>query len=553
MDQKRYKSPIEMLYHWEKTRPNEIWLRQPIDGVMYTYTWKEAADEVRRMAAAIKAMNLPPKSKIALLSKNCAWWKFADLATMMSGHIGVPMYPNLTAESVKYVLEHSEAEVLFVGKLDSWAEMKPGLPEGIKCIEFPHYGAGEYESWDSVTAAHEPMQEDYIPDPDDWMTIIYTSGTTGTPKGVVHRFHAFGYAATNAVEHIGVDTNDRFFSYLPLCHIAERVLVEMGSLYSGGSINYAESLDTFAANLADAKPTVFLAVPRIWDKFQQGILGKMPQKKLSRLLKIPFVSGLVKKKVKQGLGLTDARLMFTGAAAIPASLMHWFDKNLDMKIQEAYAMTENCSYSHVTMKNAIRIGSVGQKLPHVDVRINPDDEEIQVKHEALMLGYYKEEEQTAEAFTEDGYLRTGDTGRIDDEGFLHITGRVKDIFKTAKGKYVAPAPIELKLSADSFVSQVCVVGSGIPQPIALVTPSEEGAKQSREVVAASLEATMNQVNSTLDKHEHVKKMVMLNEEWTVENGCLTPTMKIKRREVEKQHSTNYPGWYDQGDKVVWPH
>ncbi len=542
------RSPLEMLYHWEATRPDVVYLRQPIDGQIHTWTWREVGDEVRRMAAALQAMDLPPKSKIGLLSKNCAHWIMADLATMMSGHVGVPLYPNLNADTVKFVLEHSEARVLFVGKLDTWKDMKSGVPESVQLIAFPFYGHDEYTGWDYLTNAHQPLSGNYIPNPDDWASIIYTSGTTGYPKGVIHRFHAINFAISHAVRFINVGTGDRFFSYLPLSHIAERVLVELGSLYAGGTVDFAESLDTFAANLKVAKPTVFLGVPRIWSKFQQGILSKMPQAKLNRLLRIPIISGIVKKKIREGLGLEKARLVFTGAAPTPATLIHWFEK-LDIRIQEAYAMTENCSYSHVTLPNNIKVGAVGQPLPHCEVRLGEDDE-IQTRHEALMVGYYKDPEQTAESFTEDGYLRTGDTGSIDSEGFLKITGRVKDIFKTTKGKYVAPAPIELSLSSNTFVGQVVVVGDNIPQPIALITPSEEMAGKSPAEIIASLSRTLQEVNSLLDQHENLKKVVVLKEEWTVENGFLTPSMKIKRRVVEGKHRERYPSWYEQKDIIV---
>ncbi len=543
------RSPLEMLYHWESTQHDAVYMRQPVDGQMHTYTWREVGDEVRRMAAALRAMDLPEHSKIALISKNCAHWILTDLAIMMAGHVSVPLYPNLNADTVRYVLEHSEAKVLFVGKLDTWDEMKSGVPEGIRLIAFPFYGHEEYEAWDYLTHQHEPLTENYIPDSNDWASIIYTSGTTGYPKGVIHAFRSFTFAISNAVRHISVGQKDRFFSYLPLSHIAERVLVEMGSLYSGGTVDFADSLESFAANLRDAKPTVFLGVPRIWSKFQQGILHKMPQSRLDILLRIPIVSGLVKKKIKTGLGLSEAKLTFTGAAPTPAALMHWFAK-LGINIQEAYAMTENCSYSHVTLPNNIRIGAVGQPLPHTETRLGEDDE-IQSRHGALMVGYYKDPEQTAEVFTEDGFLRTGDTGTIDSDGFLRITGRVKDLFKTTKGKYVAPAPIELNLAANTYVGQVVVVGDNLPQPIALITPSEEINGKSLDEVIKSLIHTLEGVNKKLDHHEVVKKFVVLDEEWTVENGFLTPSMKIKRRVVEGKHREQYPSWYEYKETVVW--
>jgi long-chain acyl-CoA synthetase len=340
----------------------------------------------------------------------------------------------------------------------------------------------------------------------------------------------------------------RFFSYLPLSHIAERLLVQMGSIYTGGSVNFAESLDTFAANLAESRPTVFLGVPRIWAKFQQGILTKMPQKKLDLFLKIPILNGIVKKKIKTGLGLIDAQNTLTGAAPCPAALMEWF-KKLDINIQEAYAMTENCCYSHVTLNHEIKIGYVGKALPRCQVKLS-EQKEVLIKHEALMDGYYKEPQMTADTI-KDGWLHTGDEGYIDEEGYLKITGRVKDLFKTSKGKYVAPNPIEMKISANADIDQVCLVGDGLPQPIALVVLSEQGLKKTRDDLRLSLEKTLSDLNPTLDQHEQVEKAVIMKEAWTVENELLTPTLKIKRNPVEKLKKGHYETWYAAKGMVVW--
>ncbi|MBL4657752.1 MAG: AMP-binding protein [Flavobacteriales bacterium] len=542
------KSPLEMLYKWESETPDNVYLSQPIDGVLKEWTWKEAATEVRKMAAVIKGMDLEPNSNIGIISKNCAHWIMNDLAIMMAGHVSIPMYPNLNDSSVRQILEHSEAKVVFVGKLDDWASMKPGMPDGIRCITYPFYAEAGYETWDDLTEGVEPISENVVPTPDTMYTIIYTSGTTGMPKGVMHTFHNMSFAATHALTKIGLNNKDSFFSYLPLCHIAEKLLVHMGGLYSGGKVNFAESLDTFAANLAAASPTVFLGVPRIWTKFQQGILGKLPQAKMDKLLGIPILGGLIKKKVRKGLGLNDAQHVFTGAAPTPAALIKWFAK-LGIYIQEAYAMTENCCYSHVTFKDNIKIGYVGAALPYCEVKID-DNGEILIKHEALMTSYYKEPELTAETIV-DGYLRTGDKGEIDSEGFLKITGRVKDIFKTSKAKYVAPAPIEMKLSTNTNLEQICVVGTNVPQPIALTVLSEAGKQLSNEEIDSSLSETLNVVNPQLDHHENIAKFVILKDDWTVENGLITPTMKVKRPELEKIHEGNYEAWYEAEGKVVW--
>ncbi len=546
-----YKSPLEMFYHWESTKPNEMYLRQPIDGQWKEWTYKEAGQEIRKMAAYLKSLNLPEKSNIALISKNCAHWIMCDLAIMMSGHTSVPMYPNLNSETVKLILEHSESKVLFVGKLDDWASMKPGVPDnGIQCITFPFYSEEGYPVWDDLIKDVEPIAENVVRDQQDLCTIVYTSGTTGMPKGVMHTFFNWSFVSTLAIDHIKLaDSPQKFFSYLPLCHIAERFLVEMGSLYTGGSISFAESIDTFPANLADTNPTVFLGVPRIWSKFQQGVLAKMPQKKLDLFLKIPILNNIVRKKIQTALGLIEAKNIFTGAAPTPASLINWY-KKLGINIQEAYAMTENCCYSHVTMREWIKIGKVGQALPQVDVKLAPDTNEILIKHEGLMTGYYKEPGMTAETLV-DGYLRTGDEGSIDSDGFLQITGRVKDLFKTTKAKYVAPSPIEMKISDNQDVGQVCVVGEGIPQPIALMVLSETGKEKSQSEIEESIMSTIQHVNTTIDPHEQVKKVIIMKEEWTMENGLLTPSLKIKRNPLEKQYKPNYEKWYEAPDSVIW--
>lgn len=546
----KLKTPIGKFTEFVQKTPDKVFLRQPFEGKWHDYTWKQTDDQVRRMAAYLKSLNLEPQSKIAIISKNCAHWIMSDLAIMMSGHVSVPLYPTIPADMIKYVLEHSEAKVAFIGKLDDWSKQRSGVPEGVHCISYPFWTEPGYKNWDEIVKETAPLEGPVDLDMDSLITIIYTSGTTGLPKGVIHNFHAFSYAATYALNELKeLSQEERFFSYLPLSHIAERMLVEMGAIYTGGSIAFAESLEVFAKNLQEVKPTIFLAVPRIWTKFQQGIISKMPEKRLNLLLSIPILSGVIKNKIKAGLGLDKAKYVLTGAAPLPVATMKWFEK-LDIKICEAYAMTENSAYSHLTRKENRRPGYVGQLMPNVEIRLS-EEGEIQTKSDCVMLGYYKDEEKTKEAITEDGFLCTGDQGEIDKDGFLKITGRVKDIFKTDKGKYVAPAPIELALSKNTFIEQVCVVGSNLPQTMALVVVSAEGKEISKEDLAVSLEATMKEVNAIIDKHERMKKIVVMKEEWTVDNNLLTPTLKVKRNILEKKCECNYQQWYKANEVVVW--
>jgi long-subunit acyl-CoA synthetase (AMP-forming) len=238
-------------------------------------------------------MNLPPKSNIAILSKNCAHWIITDLAIWMAGHVSVPLYPTLSAETIQYVLEHSEAKLIFIGKLDSWKSQKSGVPDSIKKVQYPFWKNEGCISWEEFLGNNPPLKENIKANPQDICTIIYTSGTTGNPKGVVHSFNSATTHIRQALTKLKLTQEDRFFSYLPLSHVAERLLVEMGSLYSGGTVYFAESLDSFKENLVYSKPTIFLAVPRIWLKFQQGILGKLNQKKLNLAYKIVLVIGFL--------------------------------------------------------------------------------------------------------------------------------------------------------------------------------------------------------------------------------------------------------------------
>ncbi len=450
---------LERLYHWEETTPDRICLTQPMGGgVTRDFTWAEVADQVRRMAAHLEAQHWEPGSRVAILSKNCAWWLFSDLAIWMAGHVSVPLYPTLASDTINQILTHSEAKACFVGKLDGWDTMKSGVPDGMLCIAYPLSPAGvrsEHPGWDELCAAVVPMAGRTTRQPDELATIIYTSGTTGVPKGVMHSFGNFAWALDAGIERIPMTADDRMLSYLPLAHVVERVLVEHGWLHTGMHVFFADSLDSFVLDVQRARPTIFFSVPRLWVKFQQGVHHKLPEPKLQRLLRLPVIGGLVRAKVRKGLGLDQCRIAAGGAAPMPGALLEWF-AGLGLPINEGYGMTENLAVSHITIPGRNQRGTVGPVYRGVGHRIDPSNGEIQMRSAALMLGYYKEEQLTREAFTEDGWLKTGDKGTIDGQGLLRITGRVKDLFKTGKGKYVAPAPIEDKLMMHPAV-EACIV------------------------------------------------------------------------------------------------
>lgn len=542
--------PLELFFERESRHPNKTYLIQPLDGGrVEQLTWAEVGEQARRAAAWLRSLELAQGSKIAIISKNCAHWMVADLAIWMAGHVSVPLYPNLTAESVRQVLDHAEARVAFIGKLDDWPAMAPGVPEGVVTVALPLHAQGRFErTWQDLQAC-APIQDRPRPAADQLATIIYTSGTTGMPKGVMHDFGNFGFTAGHASELFGVGEGDRVLSYLPLCHVAERMFVELNSLYSGMTVYFAESLETFLDDLRRARPTVFFGVPRIWTKFQMGVYSKMPAGRLDLLLSIPLLGRLVGRKVLRGLGLDALRYSLCGAAPVPDALLNWY-KRLGLEVLNVYGMTENCGYSHVGRPGQSRLGWIGQNNPGVEVRIS-EEGEVQVRSGSTMLGYYKEPGKTAEVMTVDGFLRTGDKGEQDAEGNLRLTGRIKEIFKTSKGKYVAPAPIENRLAVHSHIEQVCVVGDGLPQPLALCVLSEAGRKESREQLESSLKRLLDETNRGLDKHEQLNGLVLVPEVWAVDNGFLTPTLKIKRASVEGAYGQHFGSWGEQGEGVVW--
>jgi len=549
------RSPLACLYHWEKTRPDAVHFTQPTgEGRVVDYTWREIMNEVRRMAAHLEARKLPEKSQIALFGKNSAHWIMADWAIWMAGHVTVPLYPVMNAETVRYILEHSDSRLLFVGKLDGWEAMKKGVPADLPVITLPLAPKTEGQSWQSIVDTTAPLTGAPDRGLDELATIVYTSGSTGQPKGVMQSFRSFNVVGTLMHDMMSATPDDRMLSYLPLAHVAERLVVENQSTYYGYRVFFAESLDTFMADLRRASPTIFFSVPRLWTKFHNAVLAKLPQKKQDILFKIPIVGRRVKRKILGQLGLENVRLAFTGAAPLPAHTIAWY-RSLGLELLEAYGMSENMAYSHFTRPEAPRLGYVGHANPGVECRI-ADDGEVLVKSPAQMLGYYKEPEKTAECYTADGFFKTGDMGEIDAEGRVRITGRLKELFKTTKGKYVAPVPIENRLSEHPRIEAVCVCGANHDSTYALMLLSEDTRKQlesgfPREALGLELSGLMSEVNAALNPHEQLEFAVVVKEPWTTDNGFLTPTMKIRRNVIEERYEPQVERWFEARKRVIW--
>lgn len=524
MSEKKYTSLPERLYHWEQTAPDRVWLRQPKNRQWQQWTWREAGQQARRMATYLKQQNLAPGSRVAIYAKNCAEWIISDLAIMLSGLVSVPLYPGQSASSMRYVMEHSDSQLLIIGAADDFSAIKEARPEAVNTIAIDGCSIDCDINFNEIQAACEPMSESPIPDLDTMFTIMYTSGTTGNPKGVMHLYRNAAFSIVNMMERNQRTEADRFVSYLPLSHAAERIVIEVQSLYCGAPISFIESLDTFVEDLREIRPTLFFSVPRLWKKFKEGVESKIAPKKLSLMLKTPILSSVIKNKVQQQLGLASVDLFITGSAPVPLDVQQWYLK-LGMPLQDGYGMTENFIYGCMCEGDPIP-GSVGKPMDNCELKIS-DDGEVLFKSEALMKGYYLEPEKTAEVLR-NGYYHTGDTGYLDDDGNLYLTGRLSETFKTSKGKFIRPAVLENQLGDIAELGQMCIMGHGMDQPVLLAGLSEAGQSMNIDAVRASVESAINTINQQLPAHEQIHQVLVVNEEWAPDNEMLTPTLKLKR-------------------------
>ncbi|WP_282065215.1 AMP-binding protein [Vibrio rotiferianus] len=543
--------PNEMILKWAKERPNEVYLKQIINRQFVEFTYAEVAEQALKLVSALRNLGVKPGDKVALVSKNCAEWFICDLAMMLGDYVSVPIFPTAGADTIEYCITHSESKALIGGKLDDPAATQQvinAMPDLIS-IALPYDTAPNCQyQYKELIANVMPSEERPQHTDDKLMSLVYTSGTSGLPKGAMLTYGAFSWSVQQLINHIGIQENDRLFSYLPLAHITERVYIFGSSIMGGVTTAFPESLDTFIEDVKMHRPTLFISVPRLWTLFQQRIQDKLPQKKLNILLKIPFVNSLIKKKLADGLGLDQARVLGCGSAPVSPALLEWY-RSVGLNITEAWGMTESFAYSTLNYPfRADKIGSVGNAGPGIELKI-ADDDEIMVRGKGLFSGYYKNDIATQESFDSEGWLHTGDIGSIDADGYLTIQGRKKDTFKTSKGKFVAPVPIEKKLFEYSRVEMMCLIGLGLPGPILLVVPhdfpdfdKERYARTTRKVIA--------RMNQELESHEQIKGVLMIQDPWSIENGILTPTLKIKRHVLEQKYHEIGHNW-PKGEMVVW--
>ncbi|MCK6262451.1 AMP-binding protein [Vibrio sp. ZSDE26] len=543
--------PNELILKWAQERPNEIYLKQIINREFVEFTYAEVADKALRLVSALNKLGATPGDKVALVSKNCAEWFICDLAMMLGDFVSVPIFPTAGAETIEYCATHSESKFIIAGKLDDSKATQQVLSNQPDIISI----ALPYDSAPNCQYQFEDLIRDTEPSTfrpehcdDKLMSLVYTSGTSGQPKGAMLTYGAFNWSVQQLVNHIGIRDDDRLFSYLPLAHITERVYIFGCSISGGVQTAFPESLDTFIEDVKMQRPTLFISVPRLWTLFQQRIQDKLPPKKLNLLLKIPFVNSLIKKKLADGLGLDQARVLGCGSAPVSAALLEWY-RSVGLNITEAWGMTESFAYSTINYPfRADKIGTVGDAGPGIELKI-AQDSEIMVRGKGMFSGYYKNDIATKESFDDEGWLHTGDIGSIDPEGYLSIQGRKKDTFKTAKGKFVAPVPIEKKLFEYSRVEMMCLIGLGLPGPILLVVP-HDFPNFDRKRYERTTERVIEKMNAQLGSHEKIKGVLMVKEPWSIENNVLTPTLKIKRHILEQKYHELGADW-PKDKLVIW--
>ena len=547
--------PLERIYKSERERAHHALFTQPWQGELQEWTWAQAMDDTRRIAAWLQAQHYPAGSRIAIMAKNSAWWIMADFAIWMAGHVSVPIFPTVQDLSLVAIFEQSSPAACFLGAVDHLPPMETACFRTLQWITFPHQERDGATVWNDILARYQPLADSPVRPALDVASIIYTSGTTGNPKGVVHTFQSLSLMAMSVKRTIGRKDQevDRMLSYLPLAHIAERAIVETSTFFVPLHVFFTEGQTSFLADLQRARPTIFFTIPRLLIRFQQGVLEKMPQSRLDLLLHIPLLRRIVQKKILTSLGLSTVRLAASGAAPLPTSVIEWYHR-LGLNLVEGYGMTET-GITHVPEPGKDRIGYVGDASAYAETRLS-DQGEVQIRGPMNFTGYYLNPDATRACFTEDGFFRTGDRGEIDEQNRLRIIGRIKEEFKTSKGKYVYPAQLEKALSLSQFFESVCVLGSGMTAPFAMTVLVPEkralaATPEGRAQIDAALVAELASVNAQHEHHERLQFLMIDSIPWSSDNGLLTPTLKVRRSVLEQRFGSSFQSWEDQKKTILW--
>jgi long-chain acyl-CoA synthetase len=517
------------LDQWVDQHPDKMWLRERSGDDIRDWSWRECSEEIYAVGCWLE-QNIPGSGNcLGILSKNRPHWFFADLGSIAAGNVVVPMFTTLAGEVAEYVMSFTDMKLLFVGETDNWEQLHPVLPEGIKLVTLPGVELEqEHLRWEDIVASYRGQRPAYQCQPDDLLSLVFTSGTTGVPKGVMQTHNSNVIPINRFSAAFNTERGSRFFSYLPLSHIAERQIVEGSSLVLAGEVHFNENMGTLLRDLSECQPDVMFGPPRVWEQLQQGLIGKFGSQEAIDAALAQDREG-VGALVRQGLGLENASYILTAAAPTPPALIRWYEE-FGIQLMEGFGQTE-CMGPIVSSPGERRIGSIGKPLPGVEARIS-DEGELQVKAEGCSPGYYKMPEKTAEAFV-DGWVYTGDKAKIDEDGFYYLTGRVKDYFKTIQGKFVAPTPLENIFAENDYTAQLCLLGRGYSKTVVACVLSEFGAERPQEEVEAALRERVDAVNAEVEKHARIGAVIVAKDPWLIENGVLTPTLKIKREKVEE--------------------
>lgn len=540
----------EFLIANEQEFSREIYLRQPKGNQWIEFTWGQTIDQARRVATFLQQSGLKKGDRVAIFSKNCAEWYIVDFGISLAGMVSVPLFVNQREESIHYVLENAKVKFIFVGKVDEVQRVITYLPTSIPSASLGYHEELKITSWQTVLA-ESPLKSVYYPKKDDYFTIMYTSGTAGPPKGVVFTHGIISnYLALYPQDLRSINEGPfySFLSYLPLAHVYERSAIALGSVVVPSTVSFIESLERFVDNLRDAQPTFFGGVPRVWTAFQEKILKKLPEKRLYFLLAIPGISFLLKRFIKSKLGLAKCANFFSGASPLSTSVLTFFNK-IGIPILEGYGQTEDLAYATVSHLGTEKPGYVGKPRLNVEIKLG-DDHEILVKSPCLMKGYYRNKAATNRAFTQDGWLRTGDIGEIDKQNRVKIVGRLSEIYKNQQGEFVSPREVE-DFFALNYLDQVCLSGQGLTVNVMIATLNQVGQNMPRESLVNILQRDLRSINQRLAKHEKVGKILVVKGPWTAENGFLTPTFKIRRGIIENHYEVLLKTTTEQAGVIFW--
>ena len=584
-------------------RGPKIWLRQKHLGLWRSWTWNQTAEAVREIAGGLLSLGLAPGDCTSILANTVVEWVWADLAVLSCGGVSNGIYPTDAASQVLYLCEDSHTGILFVEndeQLDKALEVRSQLPLLRKIVVFDTEGLHQLDDPGVISledlrqlgrtylAQHptELQQRIQACQPEDLAILVYTSGTTGKPKGAMHLHAGLIHAARGYNMLAPQSEDDERMCFLPLCHIAERMGGAYFALYTGAKLNFVENPETIPENVREIAPTAFTAVPRVWEKFYSGVMialkeaGPVQQAAYAwaigvgteianRVLAGQSVSGWLKLKfqiaqwlalnnVRKLIGIHRARFLVTGAAPISPDLVRWY-LALGVPMLEVWGMTETAGGSTGVPARRMKPGSIGPAAEFNEVRLDPASGEILVRGKNVFAGYLNQPEKTAEALDPEGWLHTGDVGVMDADGYFRITDRMKDIIITAGGKNITPSELENDLKFSPYITDAVVIGDKRPYLTVIIMIDQENVEKfaqdanvpfsnyasltrSKEVQAL-IQGEIDRVNKKFARVEQIKKFFLLENQLTAEDEELTPTMKLKRKLVEKKYAPQVEAMY----------